>query len=150
MKLENQVCTRQQAERLHDLGIAGKALFGYCQVNPGGHNHEQSYSAILPAIFELAIPDLATTFEFDAWTTAELGRMLPETILLSNGREADFKMVKDGNYWEARYVSGYNDTALESAKTEASARAKLLIYLLEVKLTTAAEVNARLEKEGGV
>jgi hypothetical protein len=138
MKLENQCCTRQQAERLKELGVDGQSLFCFCQVNPGGHNHEDSYSDILPTIFDLAIPDLATTFEFPAWTVAELGVML--------GRKTNSIYIDAAGTWGIQEMGQF----FEAKESEASARAEYLIYLLEQEMLTPTAVNARLEKEGRV
>jgi hypothetical protein len=80
---------------------------------------------------------------WSAFTVAELGEMLPEEINkpLSSGR------VRAANHWlsfgkyygrhRCSYIAGKHTSGLnEWADTEADARAKMLIYLIENKLVT--------------
>lgn len=65
---------------------------------------------------------------YSAFTVAELGEMLPEMYIHTD--------KKDNGYWNIRYQNpngGMSDYIIGGA-TEADARAKMLIYLLENKL----------------
>lgn len=120
MKLENQVCTLEQAKRLKELGVAQKSLFAYADDNTicAPHYTDMPMSwCMYPAAF----------------TVAELGVTLPpETKSFdSESFSAWVIMGIDGKLW---FLSA----------TEAECRADLLIQLLESGRITAAEVNARL------
>lgn len=74
MKVEKQVCTLKQGERLEELGINVKPLFCYCRVST---SVEDSYDDLLPTEWNLeGLPELATTWQAPAFTVSELGKML--------------------------------------------------------------------------
>lgn len=131
MKIENQVCTPKQGEKLKELGILQESAFwhwgdydGYGAKGPrqekwnNGRKHTCS-----------------------AYSVAELGVMLPEQC------SSWWWDSEDGMRWDA--VGDENNHAghmIEYKPTEAEARACLLIFLLENKLITVAEINDRLQK----
>lgn len=117
MKLEDQICTLDQARRLHELGIKG------------------------PSLYSLWFPQET----FSAFTVAELGVMLSEvpghyaftvciepTKWVCRCQEKSEPPGTDRLKW------------FDYQHTEAQARAALLIYLLENKIITAEEANQRL------
>ncbi len=128
MKIENQVCTLEQAKRLKELGISQA---GYFFINPKGETVEQWMIDVAPPVV------------CSAYTVGELGIMLPEF----NNTVRIFS-----DYHNAFSFCGYNEKGriiplecLEKyASTEAQKRAEMLIYLLETKVITAEEVNQRL------
>lgn len=135
MKLQNQCCTRQQGERLEELGVKGTPMFCHCYVSVDSEN---STVAILPTGFELNIPDLGTTWIAPAFTVAELGVMLPtgyDTMRISTKVEATM--------WQGYDLEG-NEFTEEPFNTEAECRAAMLINLIETEAVTVEEVNARL------
>lgn len=69
-----------------------------------------------------------------AFTVAELGEMLPE-IIQSDGMQFDLEISKYGKYWYVKYLN-HNAGSLVYMEvfTEADARGKMLIYLLENNL----------------
>lgn len=138
MKLENQVCTRQQAGKLRELGIQGH---GYFLSNPKGD------------ILEAWTVEGTEDDFIAAWTAAELGVILPKSPLPEGGITYSWY---HRNNWRGHSV-GYEAPGQPAMhierfwfSTEAEARAELLIYLLENNYITVVEVNARLEKERGV
>lgn len=140
MKLEDQLCTKEQGRKLQKLGVDAECLFCYCWINPGGHNHEDAYYSILPRGFELSIPDSATTWDCDLYTVSELGIMLP------NGYDTMRVTGEGSNMWR-----GYDDNSADFPvdkyfRTEAELRAGMLIACILEGSTTAEEVNKRLNQ----
>lgn len=74
---------------------------------------------------------------FCAFTVAELGEMLPGQITV-NEEPKCFEVRKRPDIYFVRYSEWENDNAYiyKTAETEADARAKMLVYLLENKLIT--------------
>lgn len=137
MKLEDQVVSLDLAKKLKELGVKQESLFWWYQSNyqldgtagsgftpeykitqvqyPSKSNEDKTYSETIPTI--------------SAFTVAELGLLLsgncgyyfhPPNLPEKNGNTRWF------------YVQDGMKTC--KARTEASARAKMLIYLLENKL----------------
>lgn len=74
MKVENQVCTLKQGEKLEELGVKVKPLFCYCRVST---SVDDSYDDLLPTEWNLeGLPELATTWQAPAFTVCELGAMI--------------------------------------------------------------------------
>lgn len=117
MKIEQQVCTLEQAKRLKELGIEQRSIFYH---------------------FGGKVTNVAWGNDyFAAFTVAELGVMLL----------SDCKTQIISGYWSASFHSLNNKSYYESGfTTEAEARAAMLIYLLENNLTTASSVNTRLKE----
>lgn len=151
MKLEDQVCTEAQANKLKELGVAQKSIFYY------------------HALFERPVFGETVVTEFgkqykkaqvrndkkaaaSAFTVAELGMILPAEI-------KECKLVQ----WPIHYTSGTKSYGIQYrykcdspvtnqaipdhcvfGHTEAEVRASLLIELLESKVITAEEANKRL------
>lgn len=141
MKLQN-YCTVEQSKKLEELGIKGKSDVYHIyrskwELVPTGYFYEDEEGIDL----------------YNAWGVAELGVMLPHPQTLSemggwvHPSEFD-KSESDGRkwymIWEWEKDNGTHDRKLIDGVTEAEARAAMLIYLLENKLITADEVNARL------
>lgn len=112
MNLEQQVCSLELAKKLKELGIEQKSIFYH-------------------------LPFYATTDEenrVSAFTVAELGEMLfPFNIVTykyKKGKKFIYEVaIQD---MEMRINKTYEPS--HKADTEANARAKMLIYLLENKL----------------
>jgi len=136
MNLEQQVCSLDLAKRLKGLGVKQESLFWWQETNNGNAHifigATGSYSGVCIAAF----------------TVAELGEMLPEHIVLehptSHTSERYFFHYwnQEGTYIEYSYP-GISSPKRHShcghwvsANTEADARAKMLVYLLENKLIT--------------
>lgn len=151
MKLSDQVCTLEQAKKLMALGIDADAI-----------NAQFVWHNLNLPEFTLALQIDAEEWAnkpkrganigevFSAFTVAELGVMLPNTIndraaiiLFQNNlpkeSEGRFVAMIVMNSWEQRPLRR------EYGRTEAEARAALLIHLLESGKVTAEEVNSRLQ-----
>lgn len=119
MKLENQVCNLKLSKRLKELGVPQESLWYHWQTVD-----TEEY---------IGIKDFQSLEmeNFSAFTVAELGEMLPkgttlETFYHSLEVQLQYNLL-DGSIQELeeRVVQG---------DTEADARARLLIYLLENNL----------------
>lgn len=120
MKLQDQVCTLEQANRLMSLGINQESYFVLGQ------------RGVLTESW--AIEGDEDVF-YSAFTVAELGVMLPagyDTMYCTN----------DG--WRGFDLASRDMLDSKTFYTEAECRAAMLIYLLENKLITTKEVNTRL------
>lgn len=119
MKLENQVVSLELSRKLKELGVKQESLF-YWHPRLDGANRPY----IVPASHRNGT---SPNKDFiPAFTVAELGEMLP----------ADIKSYKyeDGR-WSCDGSRKYDtNSAWIQADTEADARAKVLIYLIENKL----------------
>lgn len=117
MKLEQQVCGLELAKRLKELGVKQDSFYlwdgvdkNLIRADADGWLIERCYSA---------------------FTVAELGEMFPETPAYFSFKSRDASQ-NNGLFWVAKRSDGTN-VHLEQAKTEADARAKMLIYLLASK-----------------
>lgn len=138
MKIENQVCTLEQAKRLKELGVEQSGVMMY---------YNSSVGVVLLHKVEKATLDN----EWCAFTVAELGEMLP-TYEDGVGKYYTIKDVGKLSGDNSNYdVVGWNisesypeephhliDNLMNCVHaTEAQARAAMLIYLLENNLMTA-------------
>lgn len=133
MKLESQVCNLELSKKLRELGVPQESLF--CWIEEAGKKpnvgrlpvKEERY-----AWFPESYPDLFKWYS--AFTIAEMGEMLPDAVASYRYRTID---EGDKDEWACiKYVEG-NHAKYERiylAPTEADARAKMLIYLLENKI----------------
>lgn len=141
MKLENQVVSLDLAKLLKELGVKQDGLFTWIKA---------VYVADLREEWELWSPweiaeegeDFGSMEEqmdyASAFTVAELGEMLPWEVQDEKYKKYTYwsSRVNQGNEWGCAYegfeqnLGGY----VFVADTEADARAKMLIYLLENKL----------------
>jgi len=135
MKLEQQVCSLELAKKLKELGVIQESIFLW------------ETGAIKPRIklsFEdkenLGLMNITRVDTSDfreycsAFTVAELGEMLPNTIYL-NDEGCGLEITHHLEVVYRSYSLGKRRITRE-ASTEADARAKMLIYLLENKLIT--------------
>lgn len=116
MKLEQQVCSFEQAKKLKELGVKQESLF-YWNEKAGVADF---YNHFMP-----------TDRNISAFTVAELGEML---------KKSDYYLPyssENWGVWECR-VGNTEDGEKQNlqAPTEADARAAMLIYLLANKLIT--------------
>lgn len=114
MKLEDQVCSLEIAKKLKELGVRQDGLFWYDEHFPDPYKVELKafYAALLNPHWAFRV--------CSAYTVAELGKIL-------KGHELPY--LNFGTGWQTRQIKDYH-----RPKTEADARAMLLIYLIENKL----------------
>ena len=134
MTLEQQVCSLDLAKQLKKLGVKQESLYWWSE-------HTQP-----PTLWsEKADDDNAIWDErqYSAFTVAELGEMLPgyiESKGLQIRMELQCKKLTNWNKYSVEYripsesYAFTTDEIILNADTEADARAKMLIYLLENKL----------------
>lgn len=137
MKIEQQVCTRDQAKRLKLLGVNQESYFHY------GDQLENVAESWMHEGNE-------DTF-YSAFTVAELGVMLPPSDI-SKGEFTNFSKGANGlswsvdcSIWDAPGFPKDGKPGPVHHYTEAECRAEILITLLEKKLITVDEVNQRLQ-----
>ena len=119
MKLEDQVCSLEYAKRLKELGIRDESHFSY-------------YKSSIMKEYDLCTTMTARILNdksneiYPAFTVAELGEMLG-TI---------FDSYKRDKYdWICRsFDLRANKTHHSFSEKESDARAKMLIYLIEIKI----------------
>lgn len=141
MKLEQQVCSLDLAKRLKESGVKQESMFLWALDVVDG------WRLVLREVEE---PDDKGVNNFAAFTVAELGEMLPKTVQRpSSGGDGDLFYLEysDGGctlryvreFWkhgegQEEYLRKGQKDAFASDNTEADARAKMLVYLLENKL----------------
>lgn len=154
MTLEQRVCSLELVKRLKELGVPQKS-FWFHVTGPRGVVAEQLAFNALSA-FEtpnkpqkLWVNEVGNrlehvTYWVSAFTVAELGEMLPWYIESRFLEDADkwLEIQKDENAdgsarWNISYQNETGEDLFEVFdSSEADARAKMLIYLLENKLIT--------------
>lgn len=144
MKLKDQVCSLELSKKLKELGVPDNdPVWWWRNDYPNNPTkYEDKWYLIpfgdYPYTHE---PQKSEKYE-DGWhllpafTVAELGEMLPESYFTCKSHPSNEWVVCD------QYEDGYPPTLggfEASDKTEADARAKMLIYLLENYLTKASQ-----------
>lgn len=141
MKLENQVCSLELAKQLKELGVKQDSLFYW--VSEG--TWDKRKDIIKPFLSQStkfiygSAPDLSEAeypICYSAFTVAELGEMLPVSVPKSYlNYWLGITRQPIGNKWEVSYSDNDEDIVFFEEDSEADARAEMLIYLLENKLT---------------
>lgn len=144
MTLEQQVTSLELSKRLRELGVKQESFFGWYFPNEDKIRKDEKWDApniqIVGSGNEWAWHDL----QYSAFTVAELGELLPWYIESRFLEDADkwLEIQKDENAdgsarWNISYQNETGEDLFEVFdSSEADARAKMLIYLLENKLIT--------------
>lgn len=137
MKLENQVVSLELAKKLKNLGVEQKGAFYWKASNNTLKYNDGSLVEIDTELLFGKTPifkTLGTWEPYTAFTVAELGEMLPKTVVDEKGKRHP-KEYRGVNAYGQHIVSYHEnfEPPLETvfADTEADARAKMLIFLLE-------------------
>ncbi len=141
MKLEQQVSNLELSRRLKELGVKQESYFCWqpvARVEDGGILKDTGTCRLVR--FEDR-GSYAYSKTFAAFTVAELGEMLPEKIKEPVG-ESEFGCGKGFVYY-AKHVPHVAVCHGQVADTEANARAKMLIYLIEQGILTSHEGEGR-------
>lgn len=127
MKLEDQVISLEHAKKLKELGVNQISSFKWIKAN---HPTEKTCEAVIEhsGALEDSYDDSPvsggwTLTSWAAYTVAELGEMLPVTMVFEKHKSGEWRMFDNLNFG---FIAIDNN--------EANARAKMLIYLLENKL----------------
>ena len=132
MKLENQVCSLELARKLKDLGVKQGSAFYVCvQEYSQFHLEENRHETVQIGTLIYTDPNgelEASGKAIHCYTVAELGEMLPE------GSASYRRIIEKWSCIPPREMQGI--ATKTTSDTEADARAKMLIYLLENKLIT--------------
>lgn len=125
MKIEDQVCSLKLSKRLRELGAPQNSLFYWsfcndCAEEYGKKGIEVGYD----------LSDSPHGEKWSAFTVAELGEMLPESLENPDEDDQIIPLICEKNDygWELSYSHSYFHIL---CKTEADARARMLIFLLE-------------------
>ena len=125
--LEQQVTTLAISKRLKELGVKQESLF-YSDKHGDRALYRYTYEQIMPVYIS-------------AFTVAEIGEILPENIRANRGnKKKSIRGVDFEFYQQGKHSIGYSHREYDSEEdlfdpieitTEADARGKMLIYLLE-------------------
>lgn len=126
MPLEKQVCDLELAKRIKELGVEQESLWYWIKHKPDFYENNPWFKGkpkpeIKPFLGQrIVVPEYYYDSVYSAFTVAELGKILPKY----------YKTIKKEAMWSAydKYDAGVLETI---SNTEANARAKMLIYLLE-------------------
>lgn len=128
MKLEQQVTSLELSNKLKTLGVKQESYFHHYKGVGGwfylGDNADLMNNAV--DFGRMTAPQFES---YAAFTVGELGEMLPD----------DTKSYRSGGNWFCwafKKMRHGNEDLIEQADTEADARAKMLVYLIESKLIT--------------
>ena len=128
MKIEQQVCTLEQAKKLMALGVTAEPLYWHViDIDP---------LTPMDIIQKWQHSNFDQCEKYPAYNVSELGVMLPNYYESHKGAMDDT--------WYCGMLEGGDGEYFAIEKTESEARAAMLIYLLENNLTTPEEVNQRL------
>lgn len=124
MTLENQVCSLELAKKLKELKVKQKSYFWWRSID---HAEFRDW--------DLSDCQRAHGSEnISAYTVAELGELLPFFINKNKVWVGQLMCVRHPNYWTISYGTINEAYISKTSGTEADARAKMLIYLIENKL----------------
>jgi hypothetical protein len=143
MKLEDQVCSLELSKRLKELGVPQKSLFYWTDV--AGYHELPELPQPEPMwiiVNPISGKDEMSEDAISAFTVAELG--LPFSIQRQLGKGYvgagewvhlflhQYPPFEGQDFYEVGYFAGGSVLShSEKADTEANARAKMLIYLIE-------------------
>jgi hypothetical protein len=136
MELEKQVCSLELAKRLKELGVKQESIFTWVKWLDFGDAGKFYPSGDVLAYKDDALFKSGKKGEFyAAFTVAELGEMLRVKCCV-DGKFQMPQFYLPECVWLHYLPDGDEDDVEIASPTEADARAKMLIYLLENKLIT--------------
>lgn len=134
MTLQQQVTSLEISQKLKELGLKQESVYIWCLDRNGADEFDTR-------LMQNTKNNRITTLDHvSAFTVAELGEMLPSNIHQFEKDDSDptgkwFSSAKtDDNTWVAGYGENSTNEVEFEADTEADARGKMLIYLLENNL----------------
>lgn len=126
MKLENQVVSLEIAKKLKELGVKQESYFYHTEIARFEDGEELEALVVINDHFNIQ-PELTEADgvkRYSAFTVSELGEMLPEYT----------HSWKVENEWTCSLKTIPSGSPTITAETEADARGKMLIYLIENNL----------------
>ncbi len=134
MKLENQVCSLELAKKLKELGVKQKSLIWWIYIVSSSYEGDDDFATRKEGWKLSQAPWKDEKNSYSAFTVAELGEMLPQGC-------ASFRCSHSNEYKcvPPRILQEYSTMI---GNTEADARAKMLIYLIENNLPTPVPLTA--------
>lgn len=128
MNLKNEICSLELSKRLKELGVKQDSLFYRFGDEMFQYIYCKYYEQYSPHV------NLDIRSGFSAFTVAELGEMLP-TMIPGNDKDTYIQYFK-AEKWVCCFLTAdpFILNRITESETEANARAKMLIYLLENKL----------------
>jgi hypothetical protein len=159
LKPSDFVCTKEQSKRLKELGITQPSLFWHTQdkvpTNPNLHYFDWPQQSMSWEIYLGRRSEISTSRvfeEYPAYTSEELGNLLPRTVRI-NYESYRLTCKKYNGWWCVDYVTKRNESLptpfVFNYKNEAQERASMLIYLLENKLYELRADTGNSEKRSG-
>ena len=139
LPLQKQVCSLELSQKLKKLGVPQESLWTWQKTTRGYVLCQYTYEKT---------PSNEGDNRYSAYTVAELGEMLPLVVTTKSGEDHYLNCFRASKWtngedellsWSIGYENGVftnEEVQIQEAKTEADARAKMLIYLLENKLIT--------------
>lgn len=143
MTLTQQVCSLEHAKRLKALNVKQESLFWWTDIKESTCRVITSEDACDGDQCFVPKKWKEDGRAISAFTTAELGEMIPKRIGTDDGKAywpcygwiIDIDLTAQAFvWWEAEDENNSHEYFAQRADTEADARAKTLIYLLEQKL----------------
>lgn len=134
MNQENewQVSNLELSKKLNELGVTQKSLF-YWESYEDEEKVTKFHIVTIPLDDR---PHMGKITRYAAFTVGELGKILPIAIIV-DGIDRRQRTSRLADKWTVAYDDSQNGYWLmQTATTEADARAKMLIYLLEQKIKT--------------
>jgi len=130
---EKQVCAREYSEKLKKLGVKQESLWCWYDIRFSTETtaHKLNETRLGSHEHLPCTNDFVDFIAYSAFTVAELGEILPNYI---DGDELKCSKDTDNNWWVQYMREDGSDIVAVKANTEANARAKMVIYLLENKL----------------
>ncbi len=151
MELPQQVCSLDLAKRLQELGVKQESLFWWIQ-QVQEHLERNGTVTFIPTESWVVNDRPGSADSYSAFTVAELGEILPESIHVSG---APFHLrITHGTRAVHHWAIGYTNydaswwPGLIDEKNEANGRAKLLVYLLENNLLTVESASQGVPQSG--
>lgn len=146
MKLEDQVCSLELSQKLNKLGVKQESLFYYFEDKVDAHAHHALKNRLYLSSEEENPPDQKYA---SAFTTAELGELLPPTIIDDEDGETLYLYIYPDytkQTWFVAYRREYHNYEWETVFVQAGnslvgAMAKMIIYLIENNLINLYEIN---------
>jgi len=122
MNFESQVCSLELSKRLEELGVKKYSLFDWVR-----RSKEEDFYLWLMSPFSREL--IGWHEQHRAFTVAELGEILPPSL------DETILNFEKKHMWSVNYGGNHEGWIhTEISSTEADARARMLIYLLENKL----------------